>query len=452
MRRHGSLADACRTPGARRAGRQVRRRGADAHFLRHVVLRLLALGLCLWSPWPGVASAQGQLLPDWSTVESGFYPLAPAEVPQPVLTADDVTDANAYFVADPFLFREGPLWYLFFEVTVPLGKIAVATSQDGLSWQYQHIVLSETFQLSYPHVFEYDGVHYMTPESGTKHNVRLYRASDFPDSWTPVADLVQGRLFTDPTVFRYDDRWWMFVSNTRSDTCWVYSSLQLDRDWTEHPMSPIVAGNRGRARPAGRAVVLSDNRLFRLAQNDTPTYGRAVRVFQVDQLTPTTYHEFEIPESPIVQASGQGWNADGMHQCDPWRVGDHWLAAVDGVSGGTWSIGIYRTPATPAANPPWADPGAGRLGLRCAPNPFGGSTRIRWEIPPGRSTESHRLVIVDPAGRLVLSRILAALPDDATSFAWDGVDRFGRPVPAGTYYCKLEVGARSAATRVVVVR
>lgn len=449
MRRLWPRVRVCNGPARRRAGRgNPCGRGAQ----RLAILLLLALGFCPCTQWFGVATAQGQLLPDWSTVESGFFPLAPAGVSQPVLTAADVTDANAYFVADPFLYREGTTWYMFFEVTTPLGRIALATSQDGLDWQYQHIVLSENYQLSYPCVFEYDGVHYMTPESGTKHNVRLYRADNFPDSWTPVAELVQGRLFTDPTVFRYDDRWWMYVGNTRSDTCWVYSSLELDRDWTEHPMSPIVAGNRGRARPAGRAVLLSGNRLYRLTQNDTPTYGRAVRVFQVDQLTPTTYQEHEIPESPILQASGQGWNRDGMHQCDPWRVGDHWLAAVDGVSGGVWSIGIYVSPATPTSSPPWADPDLGRPRVRCAPNPFGGSTRIRCEIPPRRSAVARRFLVFDPAGRLVLSRLLPASASGVESFAWDGTDRFGRPVPAGAYYCKLEVGDSSAATRVVVVR
>jgi hypothetical protein len=76
-------------------------------------------------------------------------------------------------------------------------------------------------------------------------------------------------------------------------------------------------------------------------------YGQAVRAFQVDTLTYTAYAEHEIPQSPIVQASGSGWNKDGMHTVDPWWIGNGWLVVVDGVNyspSEVWSIGIYVTP------------------------------------------------------------------------------------------------------------
>ena len=40
------------------------------------------------------------------------------------------------------------------------------------------IVLAEPFHLSYPYVFEWQGSHYMIPESGAAKSVRLYRASE----------------------------------------------------------------------------------------------------------------------------------------------------------------------------------------------------------------------------------------------------------------------------------
>src|SRR5713101_4580931 len=55
----------------------------------------------------------------------------------PVLTAKDVADLKADFVADPFMVREGSLWHMFFEVMDARsykGKIALATSDDGLRW------------------------------------------------------------------------------------------------------------------------------------------------------------------------------------------------------------------------------------------------------------------------------------------------------------------------------
>ena len=418
---------------------------------------LLAAALAVAGPSPRAQAGDVQnvtptVVPDWSGLSMDFFPLVPGPVTQPVLTVADVTDAHAQFIADPFLMHVGPTWYLFFEVTTPLGKIALATSPDGLHWQYQHIVLAEPFQLSFPSVFEVDGEYYMTPETTAKSSVRLYKATSFPDSWTHVADLVTGRPYADPTVFRYDERWWMFVGNGSSDSCFVFSSTVLDSGWAPHPSSPIVAGNRGRARPAGRGVVLSGNRLFRITQNDTPTYGRAVRVFQVDVLTTTQYQEHEIAASPIVQASGSGWNANGMHSCDPWWDGDHWIAAVDGYSGSTWSIGIYTSPAISGAGPAAPAPGAAGVAMHSAPNPFQSTTRITCEFPARRPAAVGRLAIFDARGRLVVSRPAPWPAGGSASFAWDGTDRFGRRVPAGVYSCTLDLDGNTATTRIVVAR
>jgi len=79
-----------------------------------------------------------------------------------------------------------------------------------------------------------------------------------------------------------------------------------------------VRGNAGKARPAGRCVVYAGDRILRLAQKCDVSYGEAVRAFEIVQLDRQHYAEAEIPESPILQASGQGWNAHGMHTCDPW--------------------------------------------------------------------------------------------------------------------------------------
>jgi len=402
------------------------------------VLAAIGVAVVLRQPAP-LHADEVAYTPAWNTIDVGFFPLLPAAAPQPVLTAAHVTDANAFFVADPFLFRTPELWYLFFEVTVPQGKIGLATSLDGIEWKYRRIVLSEPYQLSYPHVFEADGSYWMTPESASQQSVRLYRADNFPDAWVHVADLVSGRIFADPTVFRWDDRWWMFVGNGASDTCWLYSSDLLEAEWVEHPLSPIVANNRGRARPAGRAVTLSGDRLYRLAQNSTPTYGRAARVFQVDVLTMTAYAEHEIPESPLVQASGSGWNADGMHHVDPWWNGDHWLAATDGLAQGTWSIGIYRTAIPTAVEAGFAPR------IDAAPNPFRGTTRLRWSA----SGAPVELRIHTPAGRTLVRRWL---PGSATTTVWDGTDASRRRLPASVYFCSLGDGARTSTTRLVLLR
>ena len=117
-----------------------------------------------------------QMVPDSSIAPWGPFQLIPhPSVANPVLTKAHVTDVTATFVADPFLFHEGDMWYIFFEVldaSTNKGKIGLATSTDGLSWAYDRIVLSESFHLSYPFIFKYNSNYYMVPESGAARQIR----------------------------------------------------------------------------------------------------------------------------------------------------------------------------------------------------------------------------------------------------------------------------------------
>ncbi|MBA4373991.1 MAG: hypothetical protein C0402_14165 [Thermodesulfovibrio sp.] len=289
--------------------------------------------------------------PDWTSVtESPFHLTEPAGVTNPVLTVADVTDTACEFVADPFLFHENGEWYLFFEAYVSSlqrGTIGLARSIDGLHWTYDRIVLANSWHNSYPLVFKADGKYYMVPESFTQMAVHLYEAADFPYSWTRVATLVSGKAFVDPSIFRYNGVWWMFVSDTTDSMGYLYYSDNLLSGWTRHPKSPFISSDKSSARPGGRSFVYDNDRIIRLAQKNDVIYGEKVRAFQVDLLTKTDYAEHEIPESPVLSPSGSGWNRGGMHQFDPWWTGDHWLVAVDGnhSNQGTdeWSIGIYTT-------------------------------------------------------------------------------------------------------------
>jgi len=294
------------------------------------------------------SAAAEELIPDWTGVEHApFNLIAPSGITNPVLTANDVTDVSAGFVADPFLFYENDQWHMFFEVfnlTSSHGDIGLASSSDGFHWNYERIVLSENYHLSYPFILKYDGKYYMIPESFGQKSVKLYEAVNFPYDWRHFSTLVSGKDFADPTVFYYDNTWWMFVSNPASSNCYLYYSEQLTNGWTEHPKSPIVRNDKSKARPGGRSFVFDNGRIIRIAQKCDIVYGELVRAFEVDVLSRTDYREHEVSESPILT---QSWNNTDMHQFDPWWNGDHWLCAVDAKGGGySWSIGLYVAPRT----------------------------------------------------------------------------------------------------------
>ena len=255
--------------------------------------------------------------------------------PTPVLTRDHITDIPAEFVADPFMLPHAGTWYMFMEIMnaeTKKGEVGLATSNDGLNWTYQQIVLNETFHLSYPYVFKFENDFFMLPETLGAGAVCLYKAGEFPSRWSCVARLLEGR-FADPSLFHYNGQWWLFVCSTpyQHDTLRLYFANALTGPWSEHPKSPIVSNDKRRARPAGR-VIEFNNRLIRFAQDCVPQYGSSVRAFEIRELTANSYTEVEIEHSPILKASGNGWNASGMHHIDAHRLQDaQWLACVDGT-------------------------------------------------------------------------------------------------------------------------
>jgi hypothetical protein len=261
--------------------------------------------------------------------------MTPAEgVANPVLTAAQVTDIPATFVADPFMLQAQHTWYMFFEVMHTAwqrGVIGLATSPNGWHWRYERVVLQEAFHLSYPYVFAWQDAYYMVPETLEADAIRVYRAVDFPMTWTCAGEVLAGQ-YADPSLFQADGLWWMFVCSTPylHDTLCLYSADTLLGPWRAHPQNPLIQGDAHTARPGGRVTRL-DDRLIRYAQDDAPFYGKQVRAFEITTMTTTRYVEREIPTSPVLQPSGAGWNAKGMHHIDPHRLGEtHWFASVDG--------------------------------------------------------------------------------------------------------------------------
>lgn len=252
----------------------------------------------------------------------------------PVLTAQDVTDVPAKFVADPFLLKEDSTWYLFFEVynfATEQGDLAVAIGDGYRRWEYQQLILDEPFHLSYPYVFEWEGEHYLIPETFEAESIRLYRAAEFPTRWEFVTTLVEGRDYVDPSVAFHEDRWWLFAATTSNDTLHLFHADDLEGPWMTHPLSPIVQGNRHSARPAGR-ILSHGGKLFRFANDVQPSRGwNQVWAFEITNLTPTEYEEVRVGDQPVLTPHGRTWAKTAMHHVDPHQVGtDHWVASVDG--------------------------------------------------------------------------------------------------------------------------
>ena len=248
----------------------------------------------------------------------------------------DVRKMVAVHIFDPFVTRHENKHYMFFELCGFTNfkyscDIAYASSDDGLKWSYEGIILDEPFKLSYPNVFQHGDHYYMVPESSQDASVLLYQAVEFPEKWKLVKKLLTGRAFQDPTIFRYQDKWWILATPGGNAHLSLYFADSLTGPWKEHPQSPVVANNGHIARPAGRVIVRGDH-LIRFAQDCDPAYGIRVFAFRITRLSTEEYQEVPVNDEPVIGPTGKGWNADRMHHVDAHLLpdGKTWRAYVDG--------------------------------------------------------------------------------------------------------------------------
>lgn len=297
-------------------------------------------------------------------VESWNGNLGPhAEASNPVLTAADVTDAAADFVADPFIYSPDADdsfsdHHMFFEMQ-PGGGAAIshATSTDGYTWTYNQIVVDPAHHVAFPQVFRWDGSYYLLGQGDDTNKLWRTDSAGFPTSWTVVvSDLITERTYssTDLALLRWDidgdgNDEWVGLDNTGNTDLhvWYTDGTLENNTWTAHSGNPVVSSDQTQSRPAGRPIVRS-NHIAMFYQDTVDEYGDKVRAWEIDTLTTSNFNQTEYSTSPILEETGSGWNSGRMHHYDPWwfDAEGRWVAAVDGASSGTgdWKIGIYDVP------------------------------------------------------------------------------------------------------------
>jgi hypothetical protein len=74
--------------------------------------------------------------------------------------------------------------------------------------------------------------------------------------------------------------------------------------------------------------------------------------------------------------------------------------------------------------------------LQGYPNPFTSASVIRYEVA---KPDVVRIRVFDVQGRQVKTLLVSQTEPGRYEVAWCGRDETGRPVPAGVYFCRLEV-------------
>lgn len=230
------------------------------------------------------------------------------------------------FFADPFVYTHDKKPYIFFEdydFSSRKGTISVATYSDG-AFRLLGTALNLPYHLSFPYIFEYDGVTYMVPETCGNRSIELWKCTDFPLKWELQYNLMSNVSAVDTIIFKHGEYWWLLTNIDRTDgqshcdeLFAFFADSPLSTNWQPHACNPIVR-NPMRARNAG-IVVSPGGDVIRCAQyQGFCHYGKGVSLNRIEQLSPYSYVEDdgEIHYASFLRrrhASMHHWHHQGGH-------------------------------------------------------------------------------------------------------------------------------------------
>src|SRR4029077_830232 len=195
------------------------------------------------------------------------------------------------FWADPFPVKVDGKYHIFIEECLfaeRKGHISVIEMDDLGNWTPPVKVLERDYHLSYTCTFEWQGEHYMIPETLGHHSVELYRCVSFPLKWELDKVLIHDINATDATIIQVNDLWWIFVNvGQRSfpvdwNELYLYYADSPKGIWKPHRRNPVKTDARS-SRPAGR-LFRQNGELYRPAQNSSGRYGYALSLNRVVEL------------------------------------------------------------------------------------------------------------------------------------------------------------------------
>ncbi len=212
----------------------------------------------------------------------------------------EIENPPLHFLADPFVVTKADKSYCFvedYDYAQDRGEIAVYELREDEAVR-AGVALSETFHLSFPYLFEYQGQLFMCPESHKNKDIRIYKCHDFPLGWK-LEKVIMGDVSAgDTMIFERDGRWWMFTNidpmdgDDHSSELMIFHAPSPFGDWTPHSANPILVDS-SRARNAG--LLREDDKIFRVSQgHGFDLYGRQFLINEIAELTESTYREICI--------------------------------------------------------------------------------------------------------------------------------------------------------------
>ena len=244
--------------------------------------------------------------------------------------------------ADPFVITTEKDTYIFYEsYSYKDGKGCIEMVRKSKKYKKPKVVLEEPFHLSYPFVFEHEGVVYCIPETHQANRVNLYRFNEKDLVLEQECVLMEHIQAVDPTLVFREGKWNLFFTQKDQPSVKLYRFVadDLKGPYLPHHSNPIKV-DCADARMAGAFFEWKGD-LVRPAQECVRYYGTAVVLNRVDIFDDNEYDETEIDK--IKPFDHSKFNK-GLHTLN----GNDTVTVIDGKRWLFTFIGMWRQIRTKA--------------------------------------------------------------------------------------------------------
>lgn len=246
------------------------------------------------------------------------------------------------YYADPFVITTEKDTYIFFEsYSYKTGKGRIEVVRKSKKYKKAKVALEEPFHLSYPFVFEHDGVVYCIPETHKAKRINLYRFNEKELKLEQECVLMEHVEAVDPTLLYRDGRWNLFFTQKDQPSVKLYRYVAED---LKGPYQPFYANpvkvDCADARMAGAFFEWNGN-LMRPAQECVRYYGTAVCLNRVDVLNEHQYEETQVSK---IEPFANSKFKKGLHTLN----GNEEVTVFDGKRWLFTFIGMWRQVRTKA--------------------------------------------------------------------------------------------------------
>ena len=226
----------------------------------------------------------------------------------PALKNGFLADPNALILPD----GKAEIYAESFDFKSFKGKIVCARPaiQDFESACFKPAVNLST-HLSYPQVISWEKEEFLFCENWEKGGIPVFNRPDPSLPWTYKTTIFEGQRVVDPTPLFHQGIWYLFytLQNDHPNQCLRMAySTDLLSGWRSHGQA-LIHNNKIGARPAGSVFKLPDGRLIRPGQDCSNTYGGGIALYEIKELTTSTYCEELIR---VIKPQAGKWQM-GLH-------------------------------------------------------------------------------------------------------------------------------------------